>query len=328
MKILFIILAVLLGLFLLFTFGGGYYMYRFAIVRNKKQKDYWREDVPPNDMFTPEEKANIRRGELFIKSHVGETYEIESFDGLKLRGRMIENKNPVGLVIMVHGYRSHPVFDFSCAVEEFYRYGFSMLLISHRAHGLSEGKRIGFGTHESRDLMKWAEFIGEKYPGLPVIFDGVSMGGATVMMSADENLPGNVKALIADCGYTSPGAICRKVLYQWFKMKPFPIYYGAKFWVKLLAGYDLDGKSSVEALRKMAEDKNHPCLLIAHGEADDFVPYSMALECRAAVPNDDPRVWFVSSETAGHGLAFLKDRQKYIDALKEMYKAAGITIRE
>jgi predicted esterase len=78
----------------------------------------------------------------------------------------------------------------------------------------------------------------------------------------------------------------------------------------------------------MAENKNHPCILIAHGEADDFVPYSMALECRSALPEDDERVWFVSSETAGHGLAFLKDRQKYIDALKEMYKAAGIVIRE
>jgi len=324
----FIIIAAVVVLFLLFTFGGGYYMYRFAIVRNKKQKDYWNEDVPPNDMFTAEEKANIRSGELFIKAHAGETYEIESFDGLKLRGRIIENENPVGLVIMVHGYRSHPVFDFSCAVEEFYRFGFSMLLISHRAHGLSEGTRIGFGVHESRDIVKWAEFVQEKYPGLPVIFDGVSMGGATVMMSTDENLPDNVKAVIADCGYTSPGAICRKVLYQWFKLKPFPIYYGAKVWVKLLAKYDLDGKSSQDCLRRMAENKNHPCILIAHGEADDFVPYSMALECRAALPEDDPRVWFVSSETAGHGLAFLKDREKYISALKEMYKAAGIEIRE
>ncbi|MBR3998236.1 MAG: alpha/beta hydrolase, partial [Clostridia bacterium] len=303
-------------------------MYRFAIVRKKNMRDYWKEEIRLDDTFTPEEKANIRSGERFIKSHIGETCEIESFDGLKLRGRIIENENPVGLVIMVHGYRSHPVFDFSCAVEEFYRYGFSMLLISHRAHGLSEGTRIGFGVHESRDLVKWAEFMGEKYPGLPVIFDGVSMGGATVMMSAGENLPGCVKAMIADCGYTSPGAICRKVLYQWFKMKPFPIYYGAKVWVKLLAKYDLDGKSSQDALRKMAENKNHPCILIAHGEADDFVPYSMALECRSALPEDDERVWFVSSETAGHGLAFLKDRQKYIDALKEMYKAAGIEIRE
>jgi len=323
-----IIIAVIAVLFLLFTFGVGYYMYRFALLRNKKQKDYWTDEIGQNKMFTDEEFAAIKKGEAFIKSHAGETVEIESFDGLKLRGRMIANENPVGMVIMVHGYRGHPVFDFSCAVEAFYKYGFSMLLINHRAHSVSDGSQIGFGVYESRDIVKWAEFVGEKYPGLPVIFDGVSMGGATVMMSAGEKLPDNVKALIADCGYTSPGAICRKVLYQWFKMKPFPIYYGAKFWVKLLAGYDLDGKSSVDSLRKLAENNNHPCVLIAHGEADDFVPFSMALECRAALPEDDPRVWFVSSETAGHGLAFLKDREKYISALKEMYKAAGIEIRE
>ena len=111
-------------------------------------------------------------------------------------------------------------------------------------------------------------------------------------------------------------------------MKPFPLYYGAKFWVKVLAGYDLDGKSSVQALRKFGENKAHPCILIAHGEKDDFVPYSMALECRAALREDDDRVWFVSSPEAGHGLAFMEDREKYITALKEMYKAAGIEIRK
>jgi hypoxanthine phosphoribosyltransferase len=37
--------SVVIGLFLLFTFGGGYYMYRFAILRNIRQKDYWKEEI-------------------------------------------------------------------------------------------------------------------------------------------------------------------------------------------------------------------------------------------------------------------------------------------
>lgn len=327
MQIFLVILAVLAGLFLLFTFGGGYYMYRFAIVR-KKKKDYWREELHPSDTFTEEEKADIRRGEAFIRSHANEVITIESRDGLKLSAHLIENEVPVGLVIMVHGYRSHPMLDFSCAVEPFYRYGFSMLLIDHRAHGWSEGSHIGFGVTERDDVVRWAEYAKNRWSDLPVILDGVSMGGATVMMGAGLGYPDNVKAIIADCGYTSPGAICKKVLRQWFRLPPFPLYYGAKFWVKLLAGYDLDGASSAEALKSLSERADRPCVLIAHGMADDFVPYAMALECRAAMPEEDDRVWFVSSETAGHGLAFLKDREKYIAALEEMYAKAGVAVRK
>ena len=178
MKVAVIILAVLACVFLLVTFGGGYYMYRFAIVRQKK-KDYWKEEFNPPDYFTEEEKANVRRGEAFIRSHTKEIVEIQSHDGLKLSAHLIENENPVGLIIMVHGYRSHPIFDFSCAVEPFYAYGYSMLLIDHRAHGYSEGRHIGFGVTERHDLVRWAQYAKARWENLPVIFDGVSMGGAT-----------------------------------------------------------------------------------------------------------------------------------------------------
>jgi len=77
----------------------------------------------------------------------------------------------------------------------------------------------------------------------------------------------------------------------------------------------------------LAEKEDHPCLVIAHGRADDFVPYTMAEACRAALPKDDRRVWMVTSETAGHGMTFLKDREAYVKALREMYATAGIEIR-
>ena len=40
---------------------------------------------------------------------------------------------------------------------------------------------------------------------------GLSMGAATVLMASELELPSNVIGIIADCGYTSPGAIVRKV---------------------------------------------------------------------------------------------------------------------
>ena len=43
----------------------------------------------------------------------------------------------------------------------------------------------------------------EENPDAKIILHGISMGGATVMMCAGENLPSNVKGIVDDCGYTS-----------------------------------------------------------------------------------------------------------------------------
>lgn len=329
MKIFLIVISALVLLFLLFTFGGGYYMYRFAILRRAdKPKNYWKCALKKAEYFTDGEFAMVQSGERFLKSKEREVITIESHDGLKLRGHLVEHSEARGIVIMAHGYRSHPVLDFSCAVEPFYGYGFSMLLIDQRAHSDSEGSHIGFGALERYDIVRWTEYAKKRWSGLPVILDGVSMGAATIMMGAGVGYPDNVKALICDCGFTTPGDICRKVLKQWFHLPPFPLYYGAKVWVKLLAKFDLDGVSSAESLGQLKKQKNPPCILIAHGKKDGFVPYRMAEEIRAALEEDDGKVWFVASEEADHGMAFLKDREVYIAALEEMFAAAGVELRK
>lgn len=329
MQVFFIILAILAALFLIFTFGGGFYMYRFAICRkDDPNKDYWNRELRKSDYFTDEEFAMIKSGERFIKSEPREKVTIKSHDGLTLVGHIIENPDPVGVIIMAHGYRSHPILDFSCAVEPYFANGFTMLMIEQRAHRESGGNHIGFGALERYDIVRWAEYANKRWAGLPVILDGVSMGASTIMMGCEIGYPNNVKALICDCGFTTPGAICRKVLKQWFKLPPFPLYYGAKFWVKLLAKYDFDGASSVESLKTLKNHDDAPCVLIAHGKKDDFVPYAMAQEVRAVFGEDDPRVWLVTSEEADHGMTYLKDKQMYMDAIEKMYEAAGIKVRK
>lgn len=328
MQTFIITLLIIAILFLIFAFAGGFYMYRFATVRNdKSNKDYWTRELKKTDYFTDEEFAMIKSGESFIKSEEREAVCIESHDGLRLSGHIIENPSPVGVIIMVHGYRSHPILDFSCAVEPYFNNGFTMLLITQRAHCDSGGKHIGFGVLERYDVVRWVDYAKNRWPDLPIVLDGVSMGASTIMMGGELGYPSNVKAIICDCGFTTPGAICRKVLKQWFKLPPFPLYYSAKLWINLFAKYDLEGASSVEGLKKLCESENSPCVLIAHGKKDDFVPYKMAEENREAYKKAE-RLWFVSSDEADHGMTYLKDKDKYVTALYKMFTAAGIQIRK
>lgn len=302
--------------------AGGYGFYRYATVRNdKRQRDFWKEGVKDGE-FDEESTAIIRDGEAFLKSHETERVCILSKDGLKLTGHRIDHPSPKGVCLLVHGYRSCGISDFAGIAEPLYERGFSLLVIDQRAHEESEGDKITFGAWERYDVIDWAEYLDEGFPGLPVIACGISMGAATVMMACEIGWPGNVKGLIADCGYTTPGAICRKTEKQWFHLPPFPLYYAAKAWVKLLAHYDTDGVSATEALKSLPED--HIPVLLAHGKADGFVPYSMSEENRTAFAEDDPMFELFSVEGADHGKSFVVDREGYLAAVDRLLAKAGL----
>ena len=321
---LFLIIALsVLVLFLVITAFAGWYMYRFAIVRNPKmQKDAWVEEPKTFADLTEEDFAKIVRDVHYLREFPKERITIESHDGLKLAGHLFAVENPRGLVLMAHGYRSSAPFDFSGAVQDFNALGLSCLLMDQRAHGYSEGKYIGFGAAERYDVVKWAQYAEKRWPDLPVVMDGVSMGAATVVMGCSVGYPKNVRAIIADCGYTTPGAICRRTLKRWFKLPPFPVYYAAKVFVKLMAGYDLDGVSTEEAIRKMLRENPIP-VLFAHGKKDDFVPCTMSEENYALFGETGLAELFLV-DNADHGLAYVRDKAGYTEALMRLFGKAGI----
>ncbi len=325
MKLFLVILFSSAVLFLALSLGVGYYMYRFAFIRVKKARDLWTEEITNPHTLPDEAFATIKRGERFVKSLEWEHVSVMSHDGLSLVGHLAEylapdGAAPRGIFLMVHGYKSSGIFDFSGAVEDIRGMGFSLLIIDHRAHGESEGEHICFGVNERRDVIRWAEYLRERYPALPVVLDGVSMGAATIAMGGELGYPDNVRALVCDCGYTTAGDICRTVLKRWFHLPPFPIYHAAKLIVKLRAGIDLDGASAALGARALCE-RGVP-ILIAHGKADGLVPYYMAEEIYAACIGNSAELFAV--EGADHGLSYLCEREAYIEAMGRLFKKAGI----
>ncbi|MBR5390112.1 MAG: alpha/beta fold hydrolase [Clostridia bacterium] len=249
----------------------------------------------------------IRQAREWFPAQKHEDVFINSFDGLRLHATLVRQAQPRGTVILCHGYHSSGAADFSCAMRPLFARGFQLLVIDQRAHLKSGGKWLTMGVKERRDVQSWADWVARQFgPEHPIVLEGMSMGAATVLMTADLPLPASVRCIVADCGYTSPRAIFTAVIGSRF---PFPqlLLWGASPMCRLVAGFSIDG---ADARISLARTKL-PVLLI-HGEADTFVPCAMSRENYAAAVGEKT---LITVPGAAHGMSYLVDEPKVTAAL-------------
>ncbi len=244
----------------------------------------------------------VKEGRRFYAEEPRETWTVTSHDGLKLSAQYIPCEDARATVILFHGYRSNALHDFSGVLPYYRSLGLNMLMCDHRAHGESEGKYITFGVLERYDVLAWVNEHNRRLgEDMPVILDGISMGGATVAYAADVGLPSNVRGIIDDCGYAHPKDQIHYVM-GLMKIPVFPFYYTADLICRIAAGFSFSG---ADARVSLASAKV-PCMFI-HGEDDDFVPCRMGRECHDACASE--RSIFICPG-AGHGTSYITDTEK------------------
>ena len=286
--------------------------------RRAKPKSCWDEneddprDVSMMPMCIPyaDELLEARK---WIKSNPLTDHEVTSYDGLTLRAKYLDaDGERRGIVLLMHGFRSNPLHDFSLAIKIYHDMGFGCLMPYQRAHGESGGKYVCYGVKERYDVVSWCSYIEEKYPGSPVILDGISMGASSVIMACGIGLPENVKGIVADCGFTTPVDEFKFFMKERLRLKPFPFLYTASLVSKIRAGFSFNGASTVEALKS-----NRLPVFIAHGERDTIVPHYMSvLNHEAAKEVCDAS--FLSVPEADHGMSFLTDRETYTEEVVKL----------
>ena len=159
----------------------------------------------------------VHRSLAEIQKLPHETLEIESLDGLKLRGIYYPAAEPSKkTVIAIHGYTSHAEREWAFPGLFYHSLGFNVLIPYQRAHGISEGDMITFGAKERSDMIGWAERINELSPDGEIVFHGLSMGGLIALLLINEHIPG-VKAIISDAPSTSIEDFFRNVSRDIFK---------------------------------------------------------------------------------------------------------------
>ncbi len=256
--------------------------------------------------LVPDETANViaHTKPSFFETVQASSVFIRSYDGLKLHALCIENGH--NWIIMQHGYTGKAQ-DMGNIAESFYTRGYSILAPDARAHGKSEGRYIGMGYQDRRDLLGWVDYILQKDAEAKIVFYGISMGGATVMLLAGESLPENVKGIIEDCGYSSTWEEFCYQLTRSFKLPKFYalyILFFADILVRLFAHYSLHDADAKKALKKASVP-----MLFLHGERDSFVPFFMLDKVYEAAATKDKQM--LSFPGAEHGLSMSTDAQRY-----------------
>lgn len=250
------------------------------------------------------EKLKVKEDEdwLIKNSNYKDKY-ITSSDNLKLHAYEVINKTKTNKwAIVVHGYTSEGKLV-SAKAKHFYDMGYNVLVPDLRGHGKSEGDYIGMGWDDRLDIIAWANSIIKSNKNSEIVLHGTSMGSATVLMVSGEDLPSNIKAIVADCGYTSAWNEFVYQLNRLFGLKPFPIMQLSNIVTEIKAGYSLKDASALEQVKK----SKTPILFI-HGDKDDFVPYSMMEELYNATSSEKEKL---TIKGAGHDDSYLINPKLY-----------------
>ena len=304
LKIVIIVLAALLALAVGALAFVGNYLFKFAL------------DPQFGGMLSNDYGQTTLEGDsAWFSEHSGDRW-MDSHDGLKLHALYLPQQSESHkYAVLCHGYGSIPLFMGRSAVH-FYDMGFNILAPAARAHEQSEGRYASMGWLERRDIVAWVDTLVEQDPEAQIILYGISMGGATVMMTAGEaDLAPNVKCIIEDCGYTSVWDEFAGQLDELFGLPTFPVLDAASLVTQARAGFGFKEASAVEQLKKTALP-----MLFIHGEDDTFVPYWMLDVVYDACASGEKEC--LSIPGAVHGEASWEDPELYwstVEAFLEKY---------
>lgn len=218
-------------------------------------------------------------------------------DGTRLAAWVIRSVGDRA-VILIHGIDSDAWAGAAPELVRAYRdAGFDVLLFDLRAHGHSDGRRIGLGALERGDVDAAVDLLLDR--GIPrgrIGLHGTSYGAAMALLAAAE-IP-EIGAVIADSAYADirdliatevgrrthvPGFIA-----DWL-MRP-----GIEVAARLLYGLDL---AAVAPDRAVSRITPRPVLLI-HGAQDPVIPLDHATRLKNHAPAAAAELWILDGK--GH----------------------------
>ena len=258
----------------------------------------------PAAKLSPENESERARKEacLWLDENAQDVV-ITSRDSLKLSAKLLIAENSVShaenpgarTVICMHGYRS-TVHQMAPAAHRFVQAGWNALVPWQRCHGPSQGRYHGLGFLERMDALDWAAWAAQN-GSADIVMYGISMGAATVMMASGEReiatLP--VKAVIADCGFSSIAAQIKLALKKRFPASCVQIMAAGSLITKIRAGFFLHQGDCKKFVRRAALPK-----LFIHGTADKFVPCFMLDDIYGAASEPKAKL---AVDGAGHAVS-------------------------
>ncbi len=288
MKIVSLIVLVVIGLLFLtlaYYILVGHFIFKKSFSRKSKYHRAMRKNLEKD---IKEHKIDLC---WWDKQDV-EKVCITSGDSLKLVGHFI-SKSSNKTAIIVHGFgQNYTEMQQFCKL--FLDMDFNVLVVENRAHGASEGDCVGFGLRDSKDLLKWIEFVNQKLPNGKIVLFGLSMGATAVCMASGQNLPKNVVAAISDSAFANGDQQIRSVLKKYSIFGSLIRVHLYSF-LKRIHGFDIKEVDAAKAVRS-----SEIPLLFIHSKTDEFVPVENVYQLSGSAKHCET---FIVDE-AEHGRVF------------------------
>ena len=257
------------------------------------------------------QRALIRNYNWYI-SMPKKTITVSASDNMKFKASLLKNPNNDPLlptvILFCHGWHGSGEVDISYFGSCLYDLGYDMFVIDHEGHGESDGRCIEFGVHARKNIPLWVNAVNKVYNHkCKIILFGISMGGNEVLLNADQEME-NVKAIIADAGFTSAYeqmkySIDVKAKLSWLFMPAITTT------ALLVDHLNLKKYSTINTLKS----SKYPVLFI-HGDMDNIVPIEMTYR---NYENCSSEKELYVIKNAGHVLSYLVDKEKYIETVKK-----------
>jgi len=228
----------------------------------------------------------------------------------------VEFRNPSNSnvwVICCHGW-TNVKREMSSYAMEFYRRGFNVLIPDLHGHGDSESKFVSMGWLDRLDIVDWANSLAKENPNTKIIIFGVSMGGATTMMTTGEVLPENVVLAIEDCGFTGVKDIFTDQCIRKYHLPPKLVMPPASFVNKIVNGFSFGKASAIKQL-----EKSKTPTLFMHGDKDDFVLFENLDKVYNACAAPKEKYVFHGAEHAVSSHWCHEEYWQVVDAFLEKY---------
>lgn len=256
----------------------------------------------------------IRTNAAELKKNPYQPVQVVSARGKTLTGYFFPVEGSKKTALCMHGYRSSAFADFAAISRSYLREGYNVLLVNHEGHGDSEGNFIGFGVLDRENTEIWCLAINKLVPNGEIVLHGISMGAATCLTSSELPLTG-VKAVVADCGFSSPREVFEAVRRTVVPYLPsFPMVPIAEAITKLCLKFDFHTVTA----QKSAANSRYP-LLILHGDADTFVPCEMAQRIYESAAEPKELKIFAGAAHAASHMAAPEEYEKTLFAFLNRY---------
>ncbi len=233
-------------------------------------------------------------------SEAFERVEARSDDGTRLVGHVRRAEGSNRWLVYLHSYKSGWEEGMLVA-RTWAEHGYNLLLVEMRGHGESEGAYIGMGVPDRRDVVAWCRRIVETDgEDARIVVAGLGMGAAAACMASDEDdLPHNVRAILADSCYTDAwnGIVS---LAHGLTLDAHPVLDLARLILKASkGGYDL-----LEADVVAHVERTDTPILFTTPAHDTVTPPTMTVLLGRAAREASPEVGheFATFYRAGHGL--------------------------